>query len=727
MTVDNLPARFETPPYPAYPAYPPREEFTLRGVINMLRRRQRLILATAGVITLIVALALALQPRRYEATALVLIDPREQQVLDPEQRLSEVSAGSDLVNSEVETLNSRDMAARLADALNLADDREFNPSAGRRAAGTPLEGRPDRVPDRVAQAVEARRRGETNVIEVTASSRSPEKAALLANGLVEAYLNASVEFNTQAAARAGSWLSERLAELRQEINAREEAVERYRAQAGLLTANGVSLTEQRISEAEASALAARNTLAETQARYRQVQELIARGSSPDTIAATINSEVIRDLRAREADIARREAEYATRYGERHPAMINIRAERQSIRDQIDAELQRIAASLASEVQVARARLASLESHAGGIRSQLTSDNDEEIALRQLEREAAAARAVYESFLERTHEISQQGGLNPTQARLLSRATPPSDDTAPPAPLILLIAAAIGLLAGVIVALVAEQLDDRIESVDDIERETGLRPIASVPMAPKKRLAALPIDKRHPSKYLVDNPHSAFAEALRVIRAAIVYSPSNARQKVVAISSALPGEGKTTIALCLARVAAMSGERVILVDCDVRRRSINDILSIAPGEGLLEVLEGRLPWRDAVGRDDETSAHILPLSTAPVPLSDMVGSRAMRDLVRELSEEYDLVILDSSPVLAVAESRALAGLADVVVMVGRWRKTTAHALATAVAEVRSAGAEVSGVVLNGMNPHAAGRTSYGDPLYYADAKKGYYSA
>ncbi len=726
MSVETLPARIEAGAYPIYPAAAQaRDEFTLLGVWTMLRRRQRMILSIAAAVALVIIAALLLQPRQYEATALLLIDPREQNVVAPEQSLTTMRPGSDYVTSEVEVLNSRDLAARLADELHLARDPEFNPTANR-GRGEPIEGRPDRVPDAVAAAIEAVRRGASNVIEIRARASTPEKAARLANGLVNAYMTNNLELNSATAQQANQWLSQRLAELREEVNAKEEAVEAYRNQAGLLTANGVTLSEQEIGNAQNAALAARNNLAETQARYQQVRQLLSQGGSPDAIAAAINSQTIRDLRGREADVARQEADLATRYSDAHPALINIRAEHESIRQQIQAEVNRVAASLASEVQVARAQLSNLEAHAGSIRNQIAGNGPQQVQLRELEREAAAARAVYESFLERTHEISQQGGLNTTQARLLSRATPPSKDISLPALVILLLGAAAGLIAGIIAALFAEQLDDRISSVDDLERKTGLHAIASVPSAPAKALAKLPIDKRHPSKYLVDHPHSAFAEAMRIVRASIVYSPNHDRQKIVAVSSALPGEGKTTLALCLARVAAMSGERVILVDCDVRRRSVNDVLSIAPKEGLLEVLTGAASWRSAVGRDDETSAHILPLSTSPVPLNDLLGSRAMKDLSKDLANEYDLVILDSSPVLAVAESRALAALADVVLMVGRWNKTTNRALTTAVEQLHAAGATVSGVALNAVDPNAPGRTSYSDPLYYVDAKRGYYS-
>lgn len=719
MTVpDRLPAEFSAPAHdPTYPPLDRSDEISLAGLLAMLARRWRLIVIVGGLTALAAAIALSLQPGRYEAAALIMIDPREQRVIAPEQSFSSVPPTDVFVESEVEALMSRDLAERLVKALDLHKDPEFNPSP----AST------DRIPDRVAGAIEAHRRGRTNVIEVVAKSEDPQKAARLANGLVEVYLQANVDQNVRAAGEANAWLEARLAELREEVNAREAAADSFRAEAGLLTARGETLTEQQISEAQAAVLQARAALAETQARHQQVRDLIARGGSADAIAAVINSNVIRDLRAREADAARRRAELSNRYGELHPQLQAINVELEDIRRQIEAEIGRIAASLASEVEVARVGLANLEADLAASEQRLLSGNDQLVQLRQLEREAAAARAVYESFLERSHEIAQQGALNATRARLLSRATPPTSDTAPAMSLILLAALALGAVCGLIAALIMEQLDDTLTTAEDVERAFGSPPLASIPLMPAKAAAKLPLDMRHPAHYIVRHPLSSFAEAIRVVRAAIVYAPGQTRRRVVAITSALPGEGKTTLALSLARIAALSGERVILIDCDVRRRAINDLLNTAPDFGLLEVLAGQVEWRDVVGRDDETPAHILPLSTCPIPLNDLIGSAAMRGLMRQLQAEYDLIILDCAPVLAVAETRAIAAIADSVLLVGRWRKTNARTLANAAAQIVAAGGDIIGVALNAIDPRAPGRTSHADSLYYVDAKKAYYNA
>jgi len=711
--------------YPGYPAYAGHDEgLTLAGVLHMLRRRLRLILAVATVVGAAAALALALRPAPYEAKALVLVDPGEQRIVAPEQSLSGLAISSALVDSEVEALNTRELAVRVTDRLNLRQDPDFNPALLEAPAGgtAAAQAGPDRVPDRVNGALEARRKGTTNVIELTARAKDPDKAAQLANGYAGAYLASLSDRGLQSARNAALWLGGRLEELRAEVNQAEAAAERFRAEAGLLTANGSTLSEQQSAEAQAALLTAQADLAEAQARQQQVRDLMARGGSPEAIAAVINSNLIRDLRGREADVARERAELLSRYGPRHPDLLRNAAELEDVRGRIQSEIERIAASLDGEVGVARARVANLQGRMNESRTQLAAGNGELAALRQLEREAAAARAVYESFLERSHALSEQGALSANRARLLSMAMPPSQSTAPSLAIVLLAAGILGLGAGVAAAWIAQQLDDTIDSADDVERQIGVPALSSIPEMPRKALRALPLDQMHPASYLVRHPLSAFAAALRVVRAAILYAPEGeAPRKVVAITSASPGEGKTTLSLCLARMAALSGERVALVDCDVRRRAVNDLLNIAPGAGLLEVLSGRSRWRDVIGRDEDSKAHILPLSTLATPLDDLIGSQAMRRLLAELREAYDLVILDCPPVLAVAETRALARMADMTMVVGRRGRTSARALSNAIQQIRVAGAQVGGVALNGVDPKAPGRTSYSDALYFEEAK------
>ncbi|MES1199323.1 MAG: AAA family ATPase [Pseudomonadota bacterium] len=703
-------------------AVPQDEELSLSGLVSLIRRRARIILTVGACTALAVAAYQVAQPAKYEATAQIMVDTSQDRVVGPQQQLNAVSPDAAFVDSQVAVMNSRHLAELLASALHLNNDPQWN-KAARRGVNEPMT---PTVIDRVHAAIDAHRSGLTHVIEATVSAHDPGQAALMANTLVGLYQRQQFEERQQASQQAGAWLSQRLNELRTELNGKEAAAEAYRAQHGLLTAEGATLTEQQIRDAQMAVTTAQTDFVERQARYQQVQSMIASGSSADTIAGAINSQTIRDLRAREADVARRQADLESRYSDAHPAVQNVRAERTDVERQISNEISRISASLQSEEEVARARLGSLQGHLSATQGRLMNNGTDQLQLNQLDREAAAARAVYESFLQRAHEITDQGALDST-TRLISPASPPSAPSSPKLGLSLAIAAIIGLVAGFLAGMLVHYFDDTLSSADDVEREVGLPAVASIPVMHKRALRSLPLRDRHPAGYLLQNPLSAFAEAFRVLRAAIVYSQGGRRHKIVAVTSAIPGEGKTTAALCLARVAAMSGEKVILIDCDVRRRSLNDLLDIAPRAGLLEVISGQEHWRNVIGRDEGAGTHVLPLSVTDTPLRDVFGSPAMKRLMDELAAEYDLVVLDCAPVLAVAETRALVALSDMVILMSRWRKTRSPALASAIAQIEATGASVTGIALNCIDPKAPGRYSHGDSLYYVDAAKGYYSA
>jgi succinoglycan biosynthesis transport protein ExoP len=325
-------------------------------------------------------------------------------------------------------------------------------------------------------------------------------------------------------------------------------------------------------------------------------------------------------------------------------------------------------------------------------------------------------------LQRYQEIADQDQLNISDARLMAYASLPRAPSSPRLRIAIALAVAIGLMLGFGAGVIAEILDQSVKNADELEAKVGYPAIASIPTISKRMMRQMPPADRHPSGYLVGRPMSAFTEALRVLRTVIVYSKLDFSVKVVAITSALPDEGKTTISVCLARVAAMSGQRVCVVDCDLRKQSINDVIDIESDVGILQVLAGEAPWRAAIVRDPNSDAHILPVATSGFTPRDVFGSEAMERLVSELRAHYDLVILDCAPILAVAETRVLVKHADSVVIVARAGRSHVGAVRTAVQQTESAGGKVLGVALNCVLPHWQ---SYADSLYFYQAKS-YYS-
>jgi succinoglycan biosynthesis transport protein ExoP len=684
--------------------YAANDMFGLQEMYRALLRRRVLVGGVfAGVLLMGILFAL-FRPAEYEAAAVLMMRPNEPNVTSSEQQ-RQPEPDNGYVQSQVEILKSPALVRQLVDRQGLAQGRS-------RAAAI----------NDVSNAIDVRRRDGTYIVEVAARSKDPRQAARIANDLVNVYFTSREQARIEYAAETSDWLSQRLTELRNEVQAREDEVERFRAANGLLTVDGTQLAEQQLRDAEASVVAARADLAERNARSGQVRAMIGRGGSAETTAGALTSETMAQLRGRQADVERRMAEFGERYGDRHPQVLSARAEREDINRQIQAETARLAQNLDNEAQIASARVATLQGHLSSVRSQLVGNNAEQVRLRELERNAQAARAVYENFLLRYHEVSDGAAGLGGDAQVVAAAVTPTDPVSRSPMLIILLAAALGLLAGALVGFLAEQLSTTLQTADDVERKAGVPILASIPELERRGLEGLPRSERHPAGFAMAQPMSAFSEAMRLLRARIVHASVEGGVKVVAVTSAMARDGKSSIALSLARVTALAGRKAVILDCDLRRRSLNHMLCIEPRHGLVDVLRGDVPWRQVTGRDESSGAHILPAAEADFTPEDLFNSQAMRDLIGELRNVYDLVILDCAPVLALADVRDLATLADGVVVVARRSQTEVLALQTAVNELKAVNAQVLGVAFNGAETRAPGWLSYADPLYFSHAQR-----
>lgn len=286
------------------------------------------------------------------------------------------------------------------------------------------------------------------------------------------------------------------------------------------------------------------------------------------------------------------------------------------------------------------------------------------------------------------------------------------------------------ITGVGLIFLLEMLDNGLTTGAQVEAELRVPFIASVPILQPGVLGTLRKltgGNVSPQDYLVEKPLSSFTESYRTLRSSIVLSNVDREQKVVAITSALPGDGKTTSTYCLGRLSAMSGAKTIIVDCDLRRRLLSKALNeeAKVSKGLLQHLSGEAELSDIILKDEKTDCDILPLAKTNYTPSDVFGSVAFKNLISKLRETYDLVIIDTAPILPVADTRTLAKLSDTVVLVAKWRRTKKDAVASAIDIVEDVGAHLSGVLLTQVNPNARSRYGYGDYGYYYSSYRKYY--
>lgn len=717
-----------------------RDAVDLNALIATFRRNLRLFVIVALVVMAAVAVPTMTATPIYTASADVMLDQRKLQASPVQDVLSGLPADAAAVDTQVEVLRSRSLAQRVVKKLNLDKDPEFNPAlrksgglpslfGGNTTAATTLSEREkqlraERVVDRVIGRLSVSRTGTTFLIRISYKHKDAARAAQIANTFAELYLLEQLEAKFEATRQANSWLSERLDELRTRVLAAEAAVQQYKIANNLLSADGATLTEQEISNLNQQLALVKVQQAESEARLSTARQQLSRGSTGDDVGEALGSQVIQQLRSQRAEVSRRVADLEGRYGPLHPEIVNAKRQLTDYDNQIQSEIRRIISNLEAQAQVQRQRTGSLASSVGQARGTLIGNNRALVRLNELERDAEAERALYESFLNRFKQTNAQEGIEQSDARIVSRAKIPTAPSEPKVAIFL----AIALFAGVGVAtttiVVRHMMDTGVSTSEDITLHFNKPSLASIP------LHATVLDKSSghlsPITAVVEKPLSGFSEALRNLYTSLVFSRIGEVVKVIAVTSTLPSEGKSTTSICLARTQALSGQSVVLVDCDLRRCSVAERLGVTVEQGLLEVLSGSISLEEALMTDPATGARLLLVKSREHTPSNVFSSVAFDRLLEQLRQQFDLVILDTAPVLPVAETRVLAAKADVVAMLTRWRKTPRKATQSAILMLESAGANVAGVALSMVDMREQAKTGYGDQSYYYGQYNQYYN-
>jgi capsular exopolysaccharide synthesis family protein len=438
-----------------------------------------------------------------------------------------------------------------------------------------------------------------------------------------------------------------------------------------------------------------------------------------SMAAALDSPLLRDLRTKRGDVSAKLADYSARFGSKYPDTVSATRQLADIDSQIDAETRRVLSDLEGQATVARQRTNAIAGSLNSARGSLASSSRASVGLDQLQREADSTRSLYEGLLNRYKEISSEAGIEQSDARLVSRAAVPGYPSSPNIPINLALAFIAAIGAAVIAVAIAELLDTSFGTGEEIERRLGMAHLGSIP-----DLTSMGTTEQ-PHIYITTRPLSAFAESFRSLRTALLQGWRARPPKTVAIASALPGEGKTIAAVCLAKSAAQAGDKVAVIDCDLRRRRLSTSLGIRPTVGLLEVLAGKAELDAALVYDSATGVAILPLTNEAVTPEDVFGSEAMRNLLDDLGARFDLVVLDTAPILALAETRTLVAQVDAIVLLARWRRTPQKAVEHAIRLLRGAEDRIAGVMLSQVNMGQQRRQGYGDPAYYSGAYEKYY--
>lgn len=742
-TARPAPTRYYGTPLPT----PTRDQFDLGELFRMLRRRRGVILGTIAVVTLAVGLYVFTVTPRYTAETALLLDTRKTNIIDLQAVMSSIQTEAAALRSEIDVLRSRELAGRVVDKLGLMGDPAFNeelvpPSGlaalfqldvGRTISGLlariglgpggsekPLTAEQQReitrgkLIDKLLKNLIVANDNRSYTIKLLYTSKDPALSQRVVNTVADLYLVSQLEAKFEATRRANQWLSERVEDLKQQVLASEQAVQQWREANNLTAADarGTTVSTQQLGELNTQLILATADRAQKESRLRQFQEQAKTGRIDVSAPEVAQSPLIAQLRAQETEIIRREADLSARYGDKHPAIINVRAELRDVRRQIGSEINKIIGGLANEAEAARIRERSLQTQLAELQSRAAQSNSAEVKLRELEREAQANRILYENFLGRFKETAETEDMQQADARLIARADLPIDPSFPNKKLFVALAFIGSSLFGILLAIIIERLDNGFRSTDQIEQVTGISGLGMIPSVNSSRRLSAPLEE-----FLVRKPSSSFAESIRSIRTAILYSHVDKPPRAILITSAVPEEGKSSLSISLARSSAKAGQKVLLIDADMRRPRIHKSLKGRSDATLADLFAGQKTAEEVLNVDEETGMHFICTRAGMPNPQDLLGSQHMRDFIRSVSQHYDLVVVDSPPVLAASDSVVLSRIVDATVFVVRWEHTPRQVVLGALKQLQAVGGSIAGIVLTRVNVKKHVRFGYGDAGYY----------
>ena len=672
MSFEYNSVAFPRPPGASIPLRPALAQpaLKLRAVGEMLRRRSKLIVLVTAALTAVALAGVTRITPRYTAQADLMISPRQQQVVALKAVLAGLSGDSEVVESEVQVLRSREIARSVVQRLDLDKSPEFNPALAAPGLGakvksfvgaqarmliamlprsllgpsqheaaeldSALSGKADplSVPvDAFLRRLGVTPKGHSRVIAVTFDSADPVLAAKAANAAVDAYIASQVMAKRDATIGAHKWLNERVAELREQILSDGAAVEAFRRRAGMTQGRSGALISEQVTEVGEQVIRAKGAVAEMEGRLNAVSS-----------------------------------------GGR------LRAQ-----------------GLEQAAQAARDRLASLQTLFNQLQEQSYRGSDSDVELRALQHDADADRALYDRLLTRLKETSIESGLQLPDAQVLSRAEAPAEPAFPKLSVIVPIVVVASCMFAALLVVLLESLDRGFSTLDQVELALGIPAISVVPLLRRRFRKQLT-----PEAWVTQHPESNFGETIRGLNTSLALSSLERAPKVIMVASALPGEGKSSIVLAWARMMAGDGKRVIVVDCDLRRGRLHRVCGVSRTSGLSDMLTGKASIVDVIHKDGLSSVCVITAGTPNLMAPDLIGSETMRKTLAALGECFDLILLDTAPLLAASETRSLCRLADKTVLVVRWQDTTRLDVVAGLRLLVAAGANMAGCALSMVN-------------------------
>ncbi|RKD72563.1 succinoglycan biosynthesis transport protein ExoP [Rhizobium sp. WW_1] len=714
----------------------------------VVRRIRTIIFAVAAFVILAVAYLLT-ATSSYTSMTQILLDESMTKYAEDQPPVASSQQADMEIASAVEILKSNEMALRVVDTAGLADNETLlNPPMSPAAllkSGVSLiasaftPGRPPMTPEEQREAqrqkvaavlqdnLKVERVTRSSVVAVSYSSTDKRLAAKVTRAYADAYLTDQLNANFDATERASVWLQERLNDLRQRAQEASLEVEKYKADNGLTSTGGELMSEQQISDLNKQLIIAQADTASASARYNQYKSIIDQGPDNAVKNATISSNttdnsVLQDLKTKYLAVEKREQDVTQNFGADHPQAVALRAERQDITRQIYQVLQQLTASYKNELDVAQSRAESLRESIDKVVGKNSEANKSLVHLNELNQKASALKTLYESYLGRFEQATQQRSFPIAKARVISVAGVPTSPSSPKKTLVMALSVILGLMAGAGIAAFQEFRDRYFRVEADVRAALGLKFLGYLPLlgqqgknkgkkkSRKSDAGAEPMTAEDGEsgvafermmRISVEAPRSIFAETLRNAKLASDVMLQGRADRVIGVVSALPGEGKSTTAANFAALLASSGKRTLLIDADLRNPGLSRTLKTPPQAGLIEAVLGEVPWTNVVKVDPRTKLAILPVAVRDQLLhtSELLSSQGMQQLMENARKMFDYIIVDLAPLGPVIDAKAFAPQVDAFLLVTEWGATPTNLVRHVLEQEPQINSRVLGVILN----------------------------
>lgn len=708
------------------------ELIDLRAYLNAILKYKWRIALFASMVTAIAILIVLTIPSEYIARATILIESKQAKAVSIEEVYGFDTESKEYYQTQVEILKSENIAEQVIDRLDLVSHPEFDPNyqdesqfsvdidffdlfpvlKGFKSTPKAISDDEKRYKDKrlvlrkFQQNLSITPVRKTQLVHISFTSRDPKLAAKIANAIGQVFIESNLEAKLKVANQASSWLNTRMGELKEQLKTSEQKLQQFLESEGLVDVQGVEgLASQELAELTSQLNRARDRRVATETLYSVANShKTANGGINYSALASVpeisNHPTIQDVKLAEVDAERKVSELSKRYGSKHPKLKSATAELESVRRKLELELKQLLAGINSELSAARRAERSIRAELDGRKREFQTLSVKNAKYNELKREVESNQQLYDMFLSRQKETTASSDFNSTVARFTDEAQAPLQPSKPNRKLLVIFAFVASLGFGCVIALIRDAMNDTFTNEKQVQRDLSLNVLGAVPLIKGK-------NKLNINSYF-NTDCRELSEAIRSVRTGYLLANTNRNSKVVMVTSSIPEEGKTTTSINIAFSLAQM-EKTLLIDCDLRKPAIASRFGIKNSHpGVSNLLTQTHDLNDCIYKDETSGLHVLTSGIIPTNPLELLSSSRFQEVLELLKGQYERIVIDTPPCLAVSDALMLSQFSDSAILVVNANQTRTGVVKSVTGKLVQQGVRLDGVVLNKLNVKVASK-------------------